>query len=1005
MKYRRPGGHGKNLHCVICTQILSLASQNLSMKRVTLLLSVLLFAIFCRSQLLSWSPQFPVENDPATNVVIVADATKGNMGLLNYSPTTDVYVHIGVITNLSANPGDWKYVRTFGVPDAQVFSTAIPQLQATYNGSNKWQFTISGGLRTYFGITNANEHIQKIAILFRNGNGSSVLRNADASDMFVPVYDAGLNVRFNAPLMQPLYNPIPEPINKMVGETINITGVSTGSTMRLKLNGNVIQSAIGVTSISASPVLTQAGNQTLIVEAEIGPVMKTETINFFVANAPTVAALPAGVRDGINYEAGNTSVVLVLYAPGKNRVSVIGTFPGASWIEQANYQMAKTPDNNYWWMRITGLTPGTEYLFQYLVDGQLKIADPYSEKILDPWNDGSIPASTYPNPTTYPSQTSGIVSVLQTNAPAYTWQVPNFTRPDKKGLMIYELLLRDFLAAHDWKTLRDTLSYLKKLGVNAIEVMPFNEFEGNLSWGYNPDFFLAPDKYYGTKNSLKEFIDSCHSKGIAVIMDMVLNHATGLCPLAALYWNNATNQPAVNNPWFNVTAKHPFNVFNDFNHESLPTRYFFSRVVEHWLTEYKLDGFRFDLSKGFTQVNSCTTPNCDTGPEVNAWGAYDATRVAIWKRYYDTLQLKSPGSYVILEHFAANTEEIDLSNYGMMLWGNSSYNFQEAGMGWSPNWNFEYGIFKVRNWAQPHLITYMESHDEERMMYKNLNFGNSSGSYNTKDIYTALHRMEMNAAFFFNIPGPKLIWEFGELGYDYSINYCTNGTVNNACRLDPKPIRWDYLQNIGRQRLFDVYAALLKLRFHPLYKNGFLTDRVSHSLAGSFKWLQVTTDTSNICVIGNFDVTTTTGTVTFQNAGTWYDYLTGATFTANGNPQTISLQPGEFHVYLNRNVTNVVATPVTNINNQPATFRVNVYPNPLIENGIVEIENDETGAATMQLYNESGQRVFEKSLGVLGKGVHKISLDKGERETFSPGIYLLRIAMKNSAQTKKILLY
>jgi 1,4-alpha-glucan branching enzyme len=194
---------------------------------------------------------------------------------------------------------------------------------------------------------------------------------------------------------------------------------------------------------------------------------------------------------------------LVLYAPGKNRVSAIGSFPGGSWTEQATNQMNKTPDNNTWWIRINGLTPGTEYAFQYLVDGQLKIADPYSEKILDPFNDGSIPASTYPSLMPYPSQTTGIVSVLQTSAPAYTWQVPNFSRPDKRGLIIYELLLRDFLQAHDWKTLKDTLSYFKRMGINAIEIMPFNEFEGNNSWGYNPDFFLAPDKYYGTKNSLK----------------------------------------------------------------------------------------------------------------------------------------------------------------------------------------------------------------------------------------------------------------------------------------------------------------------------------------------------------------------------------------------------------------------------------------------------------------------------------------------------------------------
>jgi len=960
------------------------------MKKILLLVPVFLFANFCRSQLLTWTPDFAKDND---NITITVDATKGNQGLMGFSG--NVYVHVGVITNLSTGPTNWRYSKfTWGSTEAAALATPA--------GTNKWSYTINN-IRTFFGVP-AGETIQKIAILFRSGNCSSdcsAQRNADGSDMYVPVYDNNLAVRFNIPFMQPLYTPIPETINKMVGDNIAVTGVASAvSNMRLLLNGTPIQTANNVTTISANPTLTTAGNQTLTVEATVGATVKTDVINFYVANAPTVAALPAGVRAGINYEAGNTSAVLVLYAPGKNRVSVIGNFPGASWTEQANFQMAKTPDNNYWWIRVTGLTPGTEYLFQYLVDGQLKIGEPYSEKILDPNNDSGV-GGTYPNLIPYPSQTTGIVSVLQTNAPAYTWQVNNFTRPDKRGLIIYELLLRDFISNHDWKTLKDTLSYLKRLGVNAIELMPVGEFEGNSSWGYNPDFFLAPDKYYGTKNSLKEFIDSCHSKGIAVIMDMVLNHATGLCPLAALYWNSATNQPAANNPWFNVTATHPYSVFNDFNHESLQTRYFTSRVIEHWLTEYKLDGFRWDLSKGFTQNTQCGGSTSDEA----CIAAYHADRVAIWKRYYDTMQVKSPGTYCILEHFCDNTEEKELSDYGMMLWGNSNYNFSEAAMGYIPTSNFENGIFKVRNWTQPHLVTYMESHDEERLIYKNLQFGNSLGTYNTKDLYIALKRVEMCAGFFTMIPGPKMIWQFGELGYDYSINYCINGTVNNACRLDPKPIRWDYQQIVQRQRLYDIYSALLKLRFHPQFKNGFLTDRVTQNLSGAFKWLQITTDTSNICVIGNFDVTTATGTVTFQNAGTWYDYLNGNPFTATGTAQTISLQPGEYHVYLNRNVTNVVTTPVTNINNQPATFKINVYPNPLIENGVLEIENEELGNGKMQWYNESGQKVFEKSLGVLAKGVHKIPLDKSERKSFSPGIYLLRISVKNSVQTKKVLLY
>jgi len=965
------------------------------LKKPVLLILFFLPLANLSAQLLTWIPLFAKDND---NITITVDATKGNQALLNYSG--NVYIHVGVITSASTGSSDWKYVKfTWGSTEAAA--------QASPAGTNKWSYTINN-IRSFFGVP-GSETIKKIAILFRSGGCNTnciVQRNTNQGDMYVPVYDNGLAVRLDVPPMQPLYVPQPEPINKMAGDNIAITAVANvAATLTLFLNGNLIQTATAATSISANPVLSTAGAQVLVARATDGIITRSDTIYFFVATSPTIMALPPGVRDGINYEAGNTSVVLVLFAPLKNRVSVIGGFAGNNWTEQLAYQMNKTPDGNYWWLRISGLTPGTEYAFQYLVDGVLKVADPYAEKILDPANDATIPAATYPGPLTYPPGQTGIVSVLQTASPNYNWQVNNFTRPDKRGLIIYELLLRDFLAAHDWKTLRDTLGYLKNLGVNAIEIMPFNEFEGNLSWGYNPDFYFAPDKYYGPKNSLKEFIDSCHKKGIAVIMDIALNHTTGLCPLAALYWNNNTNQPAANNPWLNVSAKHPFNVFNDFNHESMATRYFFSRVVEHWLQEYKLDGFRFDLSKGFTQNNTCTSPNCDSNPEVTNWSAYDAGRVATWKRYYDTLQLKSLGSYVILEHFAANNEEQELSDYGMLLWGNASYNFQEASMGWVNNSNFEYGIFKVRNWTKPHLITYMESHDEERMMYKNLQFGNSSGTYNIKDLNTGLKRIEMCAAYLTMIPGPKMFWQFGEQGYDFSINYCQNGTINNNCRTDPKPIHWEYLQNTNRKKLVDIYASLLKLRFHPLYKDGFVSDRITHSLSGPFKWLQVTTDTSNLCLVGNFDVATVSGQVSFQNAGTWYDYLNGTTFTATGAVQNITLQPGEFHLYLNRNVTNITTTPVTDILNQGKTFRVSVYPNPVINDAILEIENKETGTASFELFNVSGQKIKEKSLGVLVRGLHQISFTGIDKAFLPSGIYLIRVRVKNEIQTEKIILY
>ena len=137
------------------------------------------------------------------------------------------------------------------------------------------------------------------------------------------------------------------------------------------------------------------------------------------------------------------------------------------------------------------------------------------------------------------------------------------------------------------------------------------------------------DKAYGTKEEYKQFIDECHKQGIAVLLDVVYNHATGSHPFAKLYWNSKESKTAKNNPWFNVDAPHPFSVFHDFNHESPLVREFVKRNLKFLLEEYKFDGFRFDLTKGFTQnkSNESTASNKDD------------SRVVILKDYYKTVRI------------------------------------------------------------------------------------------------------------------------------------------------------------------------------------------------------------------------------------------------------------------------------------------------------------------------------------------------------------------------------
>ena len=944
---------------------------------------------FGYAQLLTTAPDFPKDND---NLTITLDASKGDLGLLNYGNVNDVYVHTGVITNLSASPTSWRYSKfTWG--------TTVPAAQATSLGGNKWQYTITD-IRSFFNVP-AGETILKVAILFRNGSGSLVQRNADGSDMFIPVYSTAMAVKFTQPFFQPTFVKTPEAIIRVSGTNLSVTATANKpSNLKLLLNGTQIQTAAAATTITANPVISSNGAQLLVAEADDGSTVNRDTLLFV-----TAAALPAGLRDGINYEAGNTSAVLVLNAPGKGKVTVIGEFPGSNWTEQNNYRMAPTPDGNHWWVRITGLTPGTEYAFQYLVDGGLKTGDPYAEKILDPTADAGIAASTYPGLRSYPAGQSGIVSLLQTAAPAYNWVVNNFQRPDKRNLVIYEMLLRDFIAAHDWKTLKDTISHFKSMGVNAIQLMPVNEFDGNESWGYNPSYFLAPDKYYGPKNTLKEFIDVCHQNGIAVIMDIALNHTTGSNPLAALYWNTTLNQPSPNNPWLNTVATHPYNVFNDFNHESLRTRYFTSRVIEHWLQEYRVDGFRWDLSKGFTQNVQC---GGSTSNEA-CISQYHADRVAIWKRYYDTMQLKAPGTYCILEHFADDTEEIELSNYGMLLWGNNTFNFQEAAMGYVSNSNFERYLHTVRGWSRPHLVAYMESHDEERLMYKNLQFGNNgNAAHNVRELETALRRIELTGSFFYMGPGPKMLWQFGELGYDFSINRCTDGSINNNCRLSNKPIRWDYKSEAQRKRLYDVFSNLNKIRFHPWYRDLFTANgiTVERDLAGAFKSLRIRSalDSSCLVVIGNFDVTPQTGTVTFPVAGTWYSYFSGATHTATGSAQSFTLQPGEYRVYLNRNL---VSTIITAAGNGPAVtgeqLTATVLTNPVTPGSVLEIGVPKTGLVQAVVFNSAGQQLGTLFSGNLLKGTRRFPL-AGFTAGLPRGAYWIKITGVNQSIAAKFVI-
>jgi 1,4-alpha-glucan branching enzyme len=969
------------------------------MKKILLLSVWVLLISVTKAQLISFTPDFPLDN---STLVITLDATKGNQALQNNAGP--VYVHTGVITSLSTGPSDWKYV-----PTVWASSNALHQMQSA--GTNKWTYTITN-IRSFFNVP-PGEQILRVNFVFRNQAGSIVQRNADGSDMYIPIYQAGeFAIRFTAPPLQPTYNMTPEPISQSA-TSLPVTVVSSqNANITIRFNGNQIGTASNATTASGTANITTTCEQSITVEAVNGPTTRRDTIRFFrnPTNYPT-GIRPAGRKDGITFENNNTEAVFILYAPGKNSVSIVGDFN--NWTQTCAGLMTRETDingNNYYWTRVTGLTPGTPYRFQYIIDNQLRVTDPYSELILDPNNDRFISSATYPNIPAYPTgKASGLVSVITPGEAPFVWTDGSYVRPDKKDLMIYELLVRDFTAAQNWQTLRDTLSYLVRTGFNAIKIMPFNEFDGNNSWGYNPNHYFAPDKAYGTKNALKAFINECHLNGVAVIMDIALNHATGQSPLAAMWWNSALNQPAADNPYFYQTAQHPFNVYNDFNHNVAPTRFHTERFIEHWLTEYKMDGFRWDLSKGFT------TNNC--GSDIGCWNSFNQGRIDIWQNYYNKMQAASAGSYCILEHLGNDDEEYELAARGMLLWGKMTDQFNENTMGTSGNKDVSRAYWKNRPFwnnafldDKPRLIAYAESHDEERIMYKNLNFGNNTnGSHNVRTLSVALARTEAMAAVLMAIPGPKMIWQFGEVGYDFSINRCENGTIDANCRTSPKPVRWDYwtvpVPN-GRRRLYETFSAMARLRRQRLDAFNRTTVSTGTDFGNNF-WKSVVIDHSTLkmVVVANFNINQATQSVTFPQTGTWFDYTNGGSINVAGSAQNVTLPAGGYRVYINQNIAGGLVTDTRDVIASNNEFKLSVYPNPVSRSATVRYELPNSGQVNIQLINLQGQVVASKNMGFQLKGIQLFELNRTNfaATPLLAGQYILQVRVGNVVRNEKIM--
>ncbi|MCH5233808.1 MAG: hypothetical protein J1E16_00815 [Muribaculaceae bacterium] len=694
------------------------------------------------------------------------------------SATTKLYAHTGYDTTTS----QWNA--------APNWSTNSEKYQLQYVSQNLWMLYV-GNLRDFYNIPVSTTNVIGLEFVIRSSDG----KQQTSPDIFLQVYEEGLQVTLTSNA-----NPIITPETAYVKFTVS---ASQNADLSITVNSETIATVSNAMTLDKEYLFPEPGDYTVVATATANGETVSESMSItFVSDAKQVD-YPGGTPIMGPVKNSDGSVTFCFGAPQKEQVLLVGSWNDYAYTSSQAMNYQDTENGRYFWTTVNGLDNDTMYCYFYIVDGgEYFVGDPYARLVLDPYNDKYLDTNVFPNLPEYPTEAVNgqnvPVAIYQGSINDYDWVVTDFVGPDPSNLIIYEMLFRDFTGTEGQAKGNGTVQlaiekfdYLKSLGVNAIELLPIMEFNGNMSWGYNPNFYFAVDKAYGTPDDYKEFIDLCHQNGMAVILDMVFNQSDGLHPWYQMY------QPG-KNPFYNLNAPHAYSVLNDWNQGMPMVQEQWADVIRYWLEEYKFDGFRFDLVKGLG-LNESYANNGDA-----ATNDYNASRVAEMRYLQEVILSVNPNGYCINENLAYAKEENEMAETGMLNWANVNDAACQFAMGYSQdsNMNRLYAPRDSRTWGS--TVSYLESHDEQRLAYKQDKWGETGVQGNVQN---SMWRCGSAAAQMIMSPGAHMIWQFSELGN--AQNTKNNDGGNNT---DPKIVNWSLLDNPYHKGLYENYCQLIDVR-------------------------------------------------------------------------------------------------------------------------------------------------------------------------------------------------
>lgn len=889
------------------------------MKKHLLLFVALLWLAMtgAKAEVFTTSP-IPLQQS-SKNVKIIFNAQES--GVAGLQSASELYAHIGVCKRGTST---WDHVKGD-------WNTNTADKKFVKNSAGLWELNI-GDINTYFGLP-AGYDVGKIAIIARTPTGS-----AQTKDYFLDVAEEGFAINFS-------YNTENLVISSPTSITFTLSATMAAD-LSIKVDGQVIGQATNTTTLSKSFSFNTEGKfYEVVATATHNGETLTTAVTVAYPTASAQANYPGGVPKQGAVKQSDGSVIFCLAAPSKKSVIIVPSWDN---YQTLNKNVMKYQDYNgyrYFWTRVEGLKDNEYYPYYYLVDGISKVADPYAKLMLDPYSDKWLPTGIWAEQMPqypYDKFEDTMLAVYRGDIDNYKWDdaTLNFKVPNHTSMVVYELLLRDFTGDGTdqdgkhfgtFRTALPKIQHLINLGVNVVEIMPVMEFNGNNSWGYNTNGYMALDKAYGSPKDMKDFVAACHRAGIAVVLDIVFNQTDGLHPWYQMY-------PIASNPFYNANAPHDYNVLNDVRQDYPLVEQHWGDVLRYWMEAYKVDGFRFDLVKGLGDNNSY-----GSGTD-----ATNQSRINRMKRLNDVIRSVKADAIHINELLGwAQEDNANYANGGQMGWNNINYGSGQYAAGLQEKCDDTKGFF-ASQWGKTvgGTVDYAESHDEPRIANKIKTEGHASVKYTTaQPKKQSVQRLGSVAAQMLLAPGAKMIWQFGEIAAD-------DNQGSELDKLRPIAPKWDQMSQAARNGLYENYKALCHLRKdNPEMFDGSATFKQNGFVASltTPRYITLSKGDKEIIAVFNPNVTgqAVTVSVPVQHINASNNQLITAAYgftpqlNISGSTATVSVPAHCFAVFASNSVAEVeeISAGITDGSN------VNVYG----REGEIVIEGDYNAAEVYDL--------------------------------------------------------